>query len=41
MNIIRELKPVEKIILPIKYTECSISRDLYIFSYYMSSFLHF
>lgn len=37
MNIIRELGHVEKIILPTKYTEYSISHVLYIFSYYMRS----
>lgn len=40
MNIIRELEHVEKIILPTKCTEYSISHVLYIFSYYMRS-VHF
>lgn len=40
MNIIRELEPVEKIILPTKYTEYSILHVSYIFLYYMRS-VHF
>lgn len=40
MNIIRKLEPVEKIILPTKYTEYSISHILYILSHYMRS-VHF